>query len=142
MKNRILSMTLCSFLIPLGMSAQNSTATALPAVPATKILAVGRLTGPRTPEVLKLLASKEVPATVHLYLNGKLDQWYSLVDGDGVVFILNVSTLQEAHTLLEALPLGQAKLMTFEYIPIGPLSPLATLLPHKGESEDKPGIKP
>ena len=29
----------------------------------------------------------------------------------------------------QALPLGQAKLMTFELIPLGPLSPLALLLP-------------
>jgi hypothetical protein len=57
-----------------------------------------------------------------------------LQDGLGVVFILNVSSVEEAHSMLEALPLGQAKLMTFELIPLGPLSPLALLLPQP----DKP----
>lgn len=33
--------------------------------------------------------------------------------------------------MLEKLPLGQARLMTFELIPIGPISPLALLLPHR-----------
>ena len=100
----------------------------LTSVPTTKILAIGRLNGPPTPEVLKLLASREVPETVRLYMAGKIDQWYSLQNGNGVVFILNLSSLEEAHSMLEALPLGQAKLMTFELIPIGPLRPLALLL--------------
>lgn len=34
----------------------------------------------------------------------------------------------EAHALLEALPLGKAKLMEFDLIPLGPLSPLNVLL--------------
>ena len=66
---------------------------------------------------------------MQLYLGGKIDQWYSLREGNGVVFILNMSSVEEAHDLLEKLPLGQAGLMKFELIPIGPLSPLALLLP-------------
>ncbi len=58
----------------------------------------------------------------------EIDQWYSITDDYGVVFILNASSVAEAHTLLEALPLGQAKLMTFQLIPLGPISPLALLL--------------
>jgi hypothetical protein len=44
------------------------------------------------------------------------------------VFLLNVSSVEEAHTLLEQLPLGQAKLMEFDLMPLGPLSPLRLLL--------------
>jgi hypothetical protein len=71
---------------------------------------------------------KEVPDTVRLYLSGKIDQWYVRQDGKGVVFLLNVSSVEEAHTLLEQLPLGQAKLMEFDLMPLGPLSPLRVLL--------------
>ncbi len=71
---------------------------------------------------------REVPDTVRLYLSGKIDQWYTRQDGRGVVFVLNVTSVDEAHSLLEKLPLGQAKLMEFNLIPLGPLSPLHFLL--------------
>lgn len=101
----------------------------LPAVPTTKILAIGRLANPLTPDQRRTIMPKEVPDTVKLYLAGKIDQWYVRQDGKGVVFILNVTTTEEAHTLLEALPLGQAKLMEFDLIALGPLSPLRLILP-------------
>ena len=41
-----------------------------------------------------------------------------------MVFLMNVSSVEEAHALLEKLPLGQAKLMEFGLIPLGPLSPV------------------
>ncbi len=71
---------------------------------------------------------QEVRDTVRLYLAGKLDQWFVRRDQNGVVFLLNVSTVAEARTLLEKLPLGEAKLMEFDLIPLGPLTPLGLLL--------------
>ena len=65
--------------------------------------------------------------TVDLYLNGKIDQWYSQQERRGVVFILNVTDPAAARDMLEKLPLGQAHLMSFELIPIGPLNPLRQL---------------
>jgi len=106
----------------------------LPSVTTTKILAIDRLNVPRSPEIVKLLSSREAPDTVRLYLAGKIDQWYSLQDGNGVVFILNLPSVEEARSMLEALPFGQAKVMSFELIPLGPLTPLSLLLPHT----DKP----
>ncbi|MGI4854468.1 MAG: hypothetical protein ACRYF4_10550 [Janthinobacterium lividum] len=97
-------------------------------VPTTKVLAIGSLTGKGTPADATNLMSREVPATVRLYLAGKIDSWYVRKDTRGVVFLMNVSTVEEAHTLLEALPLGVAGLMKFDLIPIGPLSPLNYLL--------------
>jgi hypothetical protein len=64
---------------------------------------------------------------VKLYLDGKIDQWYSLQDRSGVAFILNVTDPAVAHDILEKLPLGQAHLMSFELIPLGPLNPLRQL---------------
>ena len=72
--------------------------------------------------------NREVPATAQLYLAGKIDQWYVRQDHKGVVFLLNLDSIDEAHEMLEQLPLGQAQLMDFELIPLGPLSPLNVLL--------------
>jgi hypothetical protein len=130
MKTLVRFASLCFLLLPLVCVAQKPAPSPLPPVPTTKILAIGRLNAPPTPEQLKLLSSQEAPETVRLYLAGKIDQWYSINNGNGVVFLLNVSTVEEAHYLLEALPLGKAKLMTFQLIPLGPLSPLALMLPH------------
>jgi muconolactone delta-isomerase len=129
MKMFIRSAALCFLLVPFIGVAQTPASNPLPTVPTTKILAIGRFSAPPTPDQFKLLASKEVPATVKLYLAGKIDQWYSVQNDYAVVFIMNVSSVEEAHALLEALPLGQAKLMTFQLIPMGPLSPLALSLP-------------
>jgi|SRR5580700_2868487 hypothetical protein len=41
---------------------------------------------------------------------------------------MNVRSMVEAHSILEKLPLGQAKLMEFEYIELSPLTPLHLLL--------------
>jgi len=45
-----------------------------------------------------------------------------------VVFVLSVTDIGAARSMLEALPLGKAHLMTFELHPIGPLNPLRKLL--------------
>ena len=121
-------------LIPVALEAQTPKSSPLPPTPTNRILAIVRFNAPPTPDQFKLLSSQEVPDTLRLYLAGKIDQWYSIQNDNGVVFILNASTVEEARTMLEALPLGQAKLMTFQLIPLGPLSPLALLLP----KPDKP----
>jgi hypothetical protein len=98
----------------------------LPAVPTTKILAIGHIV-PNAGNRQAIMPS-EVRETVKLYLAGKIDSWYVRKDQPGVVFLMNVGTVKEAHDLLEALPLGKAGIMEFELIPIGPLSPLQYLL--------------
>ena len=45
---------------------------------------------------------------------------------------MTTASADEAAALLAALPFGQAKLMEFELIPIGPLTPLGRLLPDQG----------
>ena len=95
--------------------------------PTTKILAIGTIhPGVDQARVFEILPN-EVRETVNLYLAGKIDQWYSLQDRRGVVFILNVTDPTAAHEMLEKLPLGQTHLMSFELIPLGPLNPLRRL---------------
>ncbi len=112
------------------MNAQSPEAT-IPSVPTTKVLAIGTLNSPLTEEQRKGILLHEVSDTVKLYLAGKIDQWYVRKDGKGVVFLLNLGSTDEARALLQQLPLGQAKLMNFELIPLGPLSLLGLLLRDK-----------
>jgi hypothetical protein len=95
--------------------------------PTTKILAVGTINPGVDPAKVFAILPNEVRDTVDLYLNGKIDQWYSQQERRGVVFILNVTDPAAARDMLEKLPLGQAHLMSFELIPIGPLNPLRQL---------------
>ena len=107
-----------------------------PVVPTTKILAVGQFTKPPTPEQLKEFFPKEVPATLRLYLAGKIDQWWIRQTQTGPVFLLNVTSLEEARALMETLPLGQAGLMKHEFFELGPLTPLHLLLTAVGAHND------
>ena len=70
----------------------------------------------------------EIRATVQLYLDGKIRDWYSREDGKGGVFLLNTSDVEEAKSIMGSLPLGKEHLLDHEYIPVGPLTPLRLLL--------------
>jgi hypothetical protein len=70
----------------------------------------------------------EIRATVQLYLDGKIREWYSREDGRGAVFLLNTKDVAEARAIMEALPLAKEHLLDDEYIPVGPLMPLRLLM--------------
>jgi len=78
-------------------------------------------------QIMKVMPT-EVRDTVRLYLDGKIQQWYARGDGKGVVFLLDCKTVAEAKNILEALPLIKGNLAAFDYMPLGPLSPLRLLL--------------
>jgi hypothetical protein len=101
---------------------------AFPPVPTTKVLAIGQFGFPPTADELKKIMPLEASETARLYLDGKIDQWYARQDRSGVVFLMNVTSVEEAHALLEGLPLGRAGLMSFEFIALGPLKPLRFLM--------------
>jgi hypothetical protein len=94
----------------------------------TKVLAIGSWTAKATPEARLPIMPSEARDTMRLQLAGKIDEWFAKADGSGAVFLMNVTDPAEAHRLLEKLPLGQAGMMTFELIPVGPLWPLGLLL--------------
>jgi hypothetical protein len=79
----------------------------------------------------------EVRDTVLAYLDGKIQQWFGRADGRGVMFILNAHSVEEAEAVMNALPLGKAKLANFAYTPLTPLTPLRRLLaaPAKGDRQ-------
>jgi len=74
----------------------------------------------------------EVTATVKLYLEGKIQQWYAKADGRGVMFILNCSSVAEAKALTDELPLIKGKFASFEFTALTPLTPLRYLMPADG----------
>jgi len=128
--NRLLfTVMLIAFFMPATISAQNAVGPGDSAT--TRILAIGSIVSPLTPEERNTLLPKEVKETVKLYLQGTIDQWWFRHDKQGVVFLLNVSTPESAEAILEKLPLGVAKRMKFEFIPVGPLKPLQYLLGEK-----------
>jgi len=109
---------------------------------ALSIPALFAQTAPTTTQVLATLTLKEgivredltktmpaeVRATVQLYLDGRIQQWFARSDGKGVVFLLNCKTVDEARAITDTLPLVKGKLASFEFMPLGPLTPLRILM--------------
>ena len=126
MKTIVVS-ALAALIIGLMIAGRGQAQSTNPPTPTTKILAIGTLNPGVDPAAARAILPKEVKETVNLYLDGKIEQWYSLQERRGVVFILNMTDTAAAHEMLEKLPLGQAHLMSFELIPLGPLNPLRQL---------------
>jgi len=103
---------------------------------------VPRVAIPKVSEVMVIMTAKqgvipqqimsvmpdEIRATVKLYLDGKIRQWYSRGDGKGVIMLIDAKTIDEASAIIDAMPLSKENLADHEYIPVGPLMPLATLI--------------
>lgn len=93
-----------------------------------KVIAIGRITKPLTPEQRQQVFAKEVPDTLQRYLDGTIEQFWARTDQPGVVFLLNVASLDAAHAAIDQLPLVTGGFATYEYWPVGPLAPLGMLL--------------
>ena len=81
-----------------------------------------------TPQQIVAVIPDEIQATVKLYLDGKIREWYSRGDGKGVIFLVDAKTVDEARAFMETQPLAKENLMDHEYIPVGPLMPLRALM--------------
>ena len=127
MRSSLLPLLLFGPLCAMYVAAQ--TPAIVTPVPTTRVLAIGHLVGAAAdPQAVRAIMPSEVRDTVNLYLAGKLDQWFVRQDTNGVVFLLNATSVAEAREMLSKLPLVQAKRMEFDLIPLGPLSPLRYLL--------------
>jgi hypothetical protein len=110
---------------------QSGAASGVPSIAIPKTTAVLVIETPKhgvTPQQIMAVIPEEVRATVKLYLDGKIRQWYSRGDGKGVVFLLDAKSEDEARAIAETLPLAKEQLMDHEYIPVGPLMPLRALI--------------
>src|SRR5438874_6490331 len=111
--------------------SQSGVATGVPTVAIPKTTAVLVIQTAKqgvTPQQIMAVMPSEIRATVELYFDGKIRQWYSRGDGKGVIFLVDAKTVDEARALMETLPLAKENLMDHEYIPVGPLMPLRALM--------------
>src|SRR6202041_3885942 len=120
-------------ILPVASIAQSPSgvASGVPSVAIPKTTEVLVIQTPKqgvTAQQIMAVIPAEIRATVKLYLDGKIRQWYSRGDGRGVIFLVDVKTEGEARALMETLPLAKQQLMDHEYIPVGPLMPLRALM--------------
>ena len=121
-------------MLPVASVAQSQSGLA-PGVPSvaipktTEVLVIQTPKQGVTPQQIMAVIPSEIRATVKLYLDGKIRQWYSRGDGKGVVFVIDAKTEDEARAIVETLPLAKEHLMDHQYIPVGPLMPLRALNP-------------
>jgi hypothetical protein len=91
-------------------------------------------------EQVKAIMPAEMRATVQLYLDGKIREWYSREDGRGGVLLLNTSDVAEARSIMESLLLAKANILGHEYIPVGPLMPLRLPMGTSQPSSNSPPV--
>lgn len=96
-----------------------------------KVLAVASIVKPFSQEQKQQIMPGEVPATLKLYLDGKIEQFWFRQDKPGVIFLMNVESLQDAKETVEALPLTAGGWAKYELMQVGPLAPLGLLLQGK-----------
>lgn len=83
---------------------------------------------PKEIQQIMAMMPAEIRATVKLYFDGRIRQWYCRGDGKGIVVLVEAKTEDEARALLETLPLAKEHLIDYQYIPVGPLMPLRALM--------------
>ena len=111
--------------------SQSGAAAEVPSVAVPKTTAVLVIETPKhgvTAQQIMAVIPSEIQATVRLYLDGKIRQWYSRGDGKGVIFLVEAKSEDEARAMMETLPLAKEQLMDHQYIPVGPLMPLRALV--------------
>lgn len=100
-------------MIPLLMAAlpvasvaqsQSGSASGVPTAAIPKTTEVLVILTPRqgvNPQQIMAVIPDEIQATVKLYFDGKIRQWYSRGDGKGVVFMVDAKTEDEARAIME-----------------------------------------
>jgi hypothetical protein len=111
--------------------SQSGVASGVPSVAipkTTEVMVIQTAKQGVTPQQIMAVIPSEIRATVNLYLDGRIREWYSRGDGKGVVFLVDAKSVDEARAVMETLPLAKEQLMDHEYIPVGPLMPLRALM--------------
>jgi hypothetical protein len=96
-----------------------------------QVFAIGSIVKPVTPELRAEIMPKEVPATLKLYLDGKIDHFWYRQDAPGPIFLINAGSTEEAQATLNTLPLVAGGYAKYDLIPVGPLAPLGSLIAGK-----------
>jgi muconolactone delta-isomerase len=85
-----------------------------------KILALEKEGPQTTAEQFQLHLRAEAARVYQLYQAGLVRELYFHQDHHTAILILECATLDEAHQVLNTLPLVQAGLITFDLIPLAP----------------------
>jgi hypothetical protein len=93
-----------------------------------KVLAVGSIVKPLSAEQRQQIMPREVPDTLKLYLDGKIEQFWYRQDAPGVIFLMNVESVDQAKATVDALPLVAGGYATYQFMQVGPLAPLGMLI--------------
>ena len=96
-----------------------------------KVMAIGSIVKPLTPEQRQQIMPNEVPATLRQYLDGKIEQFWYRQDAPGVIFLMNVESVEQAKATIEELPLVTGGYAKYDFMQVGPLAPLGLLIQGK-----------
>ena len=130
----MLSLLIAALPVTSAAPSQSGGATSVSnvAIPkTTEVLVIQTAKQGITPQEIQRIVAimpSEIRATVKLYFDGKIRQWYSRGDSKGVIFLVDAKTVDEARAVMETLPLAKEQLMDDEYVPVGPLMPLRALM--------------
>ena len=97
-----------------------------------QILAMSKTIENATLEKSKPHLLEEVKDTLNLYLRGVIRDFYFRGDRNGVVFMLDCNSMDEAQSELKSLKLVKEGVLEFNLIPLEPLKPLGMLLNNSG----------
>lgn len=95
-----------------------------------KVMAIATFDAPLTAEQRQQILPKEVPHTLRLYLDGKIEQFWFRPDA-GPIFLMNAGSVEEARAIIDAMPLVAGGLAKYQLWPVGPLAPLGLLIQGK-----------
>jgi hypothetical protein len=93
-----------------------------------KVFAIGTIIRALSDEEREQVMRKEVPHTLQLYLDGKIEQFWFRHDKLGVVFLMNAETIEQAKAVTDAMPLVAGGYAAYEFMQVGPLVPLGRLI--------------
>ncbi|MCB8874376.1 hypothetical protein [Acidisoma silvae] len=96
-----------------------------------KVFAIGVLPQPLTDAQRAEIMPQEVPHTLKLYLDAKIEQFWFRQDQPGPIFLMDVESIDQAKATVGQMPIVAAGLATYTFIPVGPLAPLGMLIAGK-----------
>ncbi len=106
-----------------GAQTQPAGSSGLPSIAIPKTTEVIVIETPKqgvTPQQVMAVIPDEIKATVKLYLDGKIRQWYSRGDGKGVVFVVDAKTGgRGASDYGNAAACEVEHLIDHQYVPVG-----------------------
>ena len=92
-----------------------------------KILAIAKVYPQTTLEKMKPHIEAEVRHAWKMYREGAVREMYDRPGGQGVVFVLEQSSVDEARRSLDELPFVRERLIDFDVMPLNPFSYFETL---------------